>query len=53
VKVTRLTKLIDQLVDQNLVYRRVDPLDRRRILASQGGRHGPPAGSNSPVHSGS
>ena len=28
-----LTKLVDQLVDQNLVYRRVDPLDRRRILA--------------------
>jgi DNA-binding MarR family transcriptional regulator len=28
-----LTKLIDQLVDQNLVYRRVDPADRRRILA--------------------
>jgi DNA-binding MarR family transcriptional regulator len=28
-----LTKLIDHLVDQNLVYRRVDPLDRRRILA--------------------
>lgn len=28
-----LTKLIDHLVDQNLVHRRVDPLDRRRILA--------------------
>ncbi|MCX4911759.1 MarR family winged helix-turn-helix transcriptional regulator [Streptomyces sp. NBC_00878] len=28
-----LTKLVDQLVDQNLVFRRVDPLDRRRILA--------------------
>ncbi|MDL5204597.1 MarR family transcriptional regulator [Streptomyces sp. ALI-76-A] len=28
-----LTKLIDQLVDQNLVYRRVDPADRRRVLA--------------------
>ncbi|MEU6376003.1 MarR family transcriptional regulator [Streptomyces sp. NPDC046909] len=28
-----LTKLVDQLVDQNLVHRRVDPLDRRRILA--------------------
>ncbi|MGC9542415.1 MarR family winged helix-turn-helix transcriptional regulator [Streptomyces sp. UG1] len=28
-----LTKLIDQLVDQNLVFRRVDPTDRRRILA--------------------
>lgn len=28
-----LTKLVDQLVEQNLVYRRVDPLDRRRILA--------------------
>ncbi|MDQ1042923.1 MarR family winged helix-turn-helix transcriptional regulator [Streptomyces sp. V4I2] len=28
-----LTKLVDHLVDQNLVYRRVDPLDRRRILA--------------------
>ncbi|CAM5282470.1 MarR family winged helix-turn-helix transcriptional regulator [Streptomyces aurantiogriseus] len=27
-----LTKLIDHLVDQNLVHRRVDPLDRRRIL---------------------
>ncbi|MFF0061407.1 MarR family winged helix-turn-helix transcriptional regulator [Streptomyces sp. NPDC005279] len=27
-----LTKLVDQLVDQNLVYRRVDPADRRRIL---------------------
>ncbi|MFF2361241.1 MarR family winged helix-turn-helix transcriptional regulator [Streptomyces sp. NPDC058122] len=28
-----LTKLVDQLVDQNLVYRRVDPVDRRRVLA--------------------
>ncbi|MFP3986782.1 MarR family transcriptional regulator [Streptomyces sp. E11-3] len=28
-----LTKLVDQLVDQNVVHRRVDPLDRRRILA--------------------
>ncbi|GCB52981.1 MarR family winged helix-turn-helix transcriptional regulator [Streptomyces sp. NL15-2K] len=28
-----LTKLVDHLVDQNLVYRRVDPLDRRRIRA--------------------
>ncbi|MFG2731237.1 MarR family winged helix-turn-helix transcriptional regulator [Streptomyces canus] len=28
-----LTKLVDQLVDQNLVFRRVDPTDRRRILA--------------------
>ncbi|MFJ4835346.1 MarR family winged helix-turn-helix transcriptional regulator [Streptomyces sp. NPDC088747] len=28
-----LTKLVDQLVDQNLVHRRVDPADRRRILA--------------------
>lgn len=28
-----LTKLVDQLVDQNLVYRRVDPADRRRVLA--------------------
>lgn len=28
-----LTKLIDHLVDQNLVYRRVDPVDRRRVLA--------------------
>ncbi|MFI7501620.1 MarR family winged helix-turn-helix transcriptional regulator [Streptomyces sp. NPDC049687] len=28
-----LTKLVDQLVDQNHVHRRVDPLDRRRILA--------------------
>ncbi|OAH15449.1 MarR family winged helix-turn-helix transcriptional regulator [Streptomyces jeddahensis] len=28
-----LTKLIDQLVDQNLVYRRIDPADRRRVLA--------------------
>ncbi|MFC9504532.1 MarR family winged helix-turn-helix transcriptional regulator [Streptomyces sp. NPDC057002] len=28
-----LTKLVDQLVDQNLLHRRVDPFDRRRILA--------------------
>jgi DNA-binding MarR family transcriptional regulator len=28
-----LTKLVDQLVDQNWVYRRVDPVDRRRVLA--------------------
>ncbi|WP_432192161.1 MarR family winged helix-turn-helix transcriptional regulator [Streptomyces sp. bgisy027] len=28
-----LTKLVDQLVDQNLVFRRVDPTDRRRVLA--------------------
>ncbi|MFI5896475.1 MarR family winged helix-turn-helix transcriptional regulator [Actinoplanes sp. NPDC051513] len=28
-----LTRLIDQLVDDNLVYRRVDDVDRRRILA--------------------
>ncbi|MGW0949421.1 MarR family winged helix-turn-helix transcriptional regulator [Streptomyces sp. NPDC002623] len=28
-----LTKLIDQLVDQNLVFRRIDPTDRRRVLA--------------------
>ncbi|MGW0566679.1 MarR family winged helix-turn-helix transcriptional regulator [Streptomyces tauricus] len=28
-----LTKLVDHLVDQNLVHRRIDPLDRRRILA--------------------
>ncbi|MDX3713179.1 MarR family transcriptional regulator [Streptomyces europaeiscabiei] len=28
-----LTKLIDQLVDQNLLFRRVDPADRRRVLA--------------------
>ncbi|MEW2812789.1 MarR family transcriptional regulator [Streptomyces massasporeus] len=28
-----LTKLVDQLVDLNLVHRRVDPSDRRRILA--------------------
>ncbi|MEU1513825.1 MarR family transcriptional regulator [Streptomyces sp. NPDC005811] len=28
-----LTKLVDQLVDQNLVHRRVDPADRRRVLA--------------------
>lgn len=28
-----LTKLIDQLVEENLVYRRIDPADRRRIRA--------------------
>ncbi|MFD7876200.1 MarR family winged helix-turn-helix transcriptional regulator [Streptomyces sp. NPDC059766] len=28
-----LTKLMDRLVDQNLVHRRVDPADRRRVLA--------------------
>lgn len=28
-----LTKLVDHLVDRNLVHRRVDPLDRRRVLA--------------------
>lgn len=28
-----LTKLVDQLVDGNVVYRRVDDLDRRRIRA--------------------
>ncbi|MEV2239272.1 MarR family transcriptional regulator [Micromonospora sp. NPDC049891] len=28
-----LTKLVDQLVDRNLVFRRVDPIDRRRIRA--------------------
>ncbi|GHD08192.1 transcriptional regulator [Streptomyces violarus] len=28
-----LTKLVDQLVDQNLLHRRVDPFDRRRVLA--------------------
>ncbi|HEX5204389.1 MAG TPA: MarR family transcriptional regulator [Actinoplanes sp.] len=28
-----LTRLIDQLVDDNLVYRRVDEADRRRIRA--------------------
>ncbi|WP_369031703.1 MULTISPECIES: MarR family winged helix-turn-helix transcriptional regulator [Streptomyces] len=27
-----LTRLVDHLVDQNLVHRRVDPHDRRRIL---------------------
>lgn len=27
-----LTKLIDQLVDRNVVFRRVDPADRRRVL---------------------
>ncbi|MFF8413309.1 MarR family winged helix-turn-helix transcriptional regulator [Streptomyces omiyaensis] len=29
-----LTKLVDQLVDANLVYRRVDPADRRRVLVA-------------------
>lgn len=28
-----LPKPVDQLVDQNLVHRRVDPVDRRRVLA--------------------
>lgn len=28
-----LTKVVDHLVEQGLVYRRVDPLDRRRIRA--------------------
>ncbi len=28
-----LTKLMDQLVDDNIVYRRVDEIDRRRIRA--------------------
>lgn len=28
-----LTKLVDHLVDENLVYRRIDPTDRRRIRA--------------------
>ncbi|MEV1008730.1 MarR family winged helix-turn-helix transcriptional regulator [Streptomyces sp. NPDC049881] len=28
-----LTRLMDQLVDDGLVHRRVDPVDRRRILA--------------------
>jgi DNA-binding MarR family transcriptional regulator len=28
-----LTKVMDQLVEHSLVYRRVDPLDRRRIRA--------------------
>ncbi|MFE9188274.1 MarR family winged helix-turn-helix transcriptional regulator [Micromonospora sp. NPDC007208] len=28
-----LTKLVDQLVDRNLVFRRIDPVDRRRIRA--------------------
>ncbi|RBM23353.1 MarR family winged helix-turn-helix transcriptional regulator [Streptomyces sp. PT12] len=28
-----LTRLVDQLVDDGMVHRRVDPLDRRRILA--------------------
>jgi DNA-binding MarR family transcriptional regulator len=28
-----LTKLIDQLVDDNVVFRRADPADRRRVLA--------------------
>ncbi|MFF8835640.1 MarR family winged helix-turn-helix transcriptional regulator [Streptomyces sp. NPDC015130] len=29
-----LTKLVDQLVDRNLVYRRADPADRRRVLVA-------------------
>ncbi|MEV0460063.1 MarR family winged helix-turn-helix transcriptional regulator [Catellatospora methionotrophica] len=28
-----LTKVVDQLVEHSLVYRRVDPLDRRRVRA--------------------
>ncbi|MEU1588145.1 MarR family transcriptional regulator [Micromonospora sp. NPDC005710] len=28
-----LTKLVDQLVDRNFVFRRIDPIDRRRIRA--------------------
>lgn len=28
-----LTKLVDHLVDENLVHRRIDPVDRRRIRA--------------------
>ncbi|WP_326599834.1 MarR family winged helix-turn-helix transcriptional regulator [Streptomyces sp. NBC_01803] len=28
-----LTRLVDQLVDDGVVHRRVDPVDRRRILA--------------------
>jgi MarR family transcriptional regulator, organic hydroperoxide resistance regulator len=28
-----LTKLVDQLAEHNLVYRRIDPVDRRRIRA--------------------
>ena len=28
-----LTKLVDQLAEDNLVYRRIDPTDRRRIHA--------------------
>jgi DNA-binding MarR family transcriptional regulator len=28
-----LTKLVDQLAEDNLVYRRIDPADRRRIRA--------------------
>ncbi|UCM87002.1 MarR family winged helix-turn-helix transcriptional regulator [Streptomyces marincola] len=29
-----LTRLMDQLVDDGLVHRRVDPMDRRRVLAA-------------------
>lgn len=29
-----LTKLVDRLVSENLVYRRIDPADRRRVLVS-------------------
>ncbi|MGW0032769.1 MarR family winged helix-turn-helix transcriptional regulator [Streptomyces sp. NPDC003314] len=29
-----LTRLVDRLVDRNLVYRRADPADRRRVLAA-------------------
>lgn len=28
-----LTRLVDQLVDDGIVHRRVDPVDRRRVLA--------------------
>ena len=33
-----LTKIIDRLVDKNLVYRRVDDTDRRRVLVFLGSR---------------
>lgn len=29
-----LTKLVDRLVSDNLVYRRIDPTDRRRVLVA-------------------
>src|SRR5919107_323759 len=32
------TKLIDRMVSSNLVYRRVDPADRRRVLVFLGAR---------------